>query len=198
MLVALHHAVLALLQAGPRHGYDLKSEFEALVGPQFGPLNIGHLYQLLDRLVRDGLAQARREPQEGRPDRIVHTLTDKGQAELAHWLDHPARPASGYRDDFFLKIAAARRVGDAVLLHRVVEQRRGVLLQELRDLAALRAQGAASTYDDLLASAAEIQTRGLLELLDRIDAVVPQLLAEDRRAGAETGDAEPEPTRHAS
>ncbi len=187
--MALHHAVLALLHDGPRHGYDLRSEFEVLVGPQFGPLNIGHLYQLLERLTRDGLAQAHREPQDGRPDRIVHTLTEKGRTELAGWLDQPVRAAAGYRDDFFLKIAAARRVGDAALLHRVVDRRRAALLQELRNLTALRAEGTSSTYDELLAGAAEIQTRGLLELLDRIDAAVPALLAEAHPAAGDTADA---------
>lgn len=193
--MALHHAVLALLDAGPRHGYDLKSEFEAMVGPQFGPLNVGHLYQLLDRLVRDGLAQTHREPQDARPDRLVHTLTDKGRAELADWLNASARPSAGYRDDFFLKIAAARRVGDAALLHRVVDQRRSVLLQELRNLAALRAQRASTTYDDLLAGAAELQTRGLLDLLDRIDVAVPRLLAEEASAGSGTAQTLPDEQR---
>lgn len=176
--VALHHLVLALLRESPRHGYDLKGEFEDLVGPHFGALNIGHLYQLLERLVRDGLAQTHREPQETRPDRLVHTLTDKGRDELDAWLAQPGRAASGYRDEFFLKLAAARRRGDAGLVHTVVENRRGVLLQELRDLAALRATRALTTYDALVTDAAELQVRGQLELLDRIDAAAPALVAE--------------------
>ena len=53
----LHHAVLALLAAKPAHGYELKSSFELAVGEQWGGLNIGHLYQILDRLARDGLIE---------------------------------------------------------------------------------------------------------------------------------------------
>ena len=34
----IQHAVLALLSAGPSHGYELKSAFEAAVGPQWGPM----------------------------------------------------------------------------------------------------------------------------------------------------------------
>ena len=44
----LHHAVLALLSAKPAHGYELKSSFEQAVGDQWGGLNIGHLYQILE------------------------------------------------------------------------------------------------------------------------------------------------------
>ena len=49
----LQHAVLSLLVDGPSYGYELKGAFERSVGPQWGALNIGHLYQVLDRLSRD-------------------------------------------------------------------------------------------------------------------------------------------------
>ena len=176
--VALHHLVLALLRESPRHGYDLKGEFEALVGPQFGALNIGHLYQLLERLVRDGLAQSHRETQETRPDRLVHTITDKGRDELDEWLAQPGRPSAGYRDEFFLRLAAARRRGDVGVIHAVVENRRSILLQEMRDLTALRASLTDSTYDALVTDSAELQVRGQLELLDRIDAAAHALATE--------------------
>lgn len=188
----LHHAVLALLREGPRHGYDLKGEFEALVGPRYGALNIGHVYQLLERLARDGLAATRRQPQEARPDRVIYTLTDAGRAELDRWLDDAGRPSVGYRDDFFLKLAAARRAQDADLLVRLVEARRGVLIEELRDLAAVRTDASATTFDGLLTTAAELQTRSQLELLDAISDAVPRLLAEAAQASAEpTASVEP-------
>lgn len=129
MRVPLHHAVLALLVQGPGHGYDLKGEFTSLVGPHFGTLSIGHLYQLLERLARGGLAETHREPQEARPDRLVYTLTDAGRTELASWFDAPVKITSGYRDDFFLKLAAARSLGDAGLIRRIVDARRTALLK---------------------------------------------------------------------
>src|SRR5215472_11885735 len=98
----LHHAVLALLAARPAHGYELKAEFEQAVGDQWGGLNIGHLYQLIDRLSRDGLITSQRKPQQIKPDRIVHQLTPAGRAELDRWLAEPAMRAKGYRDEFFL------------------------------------------------------------------------------------------------
>jgi DNA-binding PadR family transcriptional regulator len=69
--MAIQHAVLALLASGPSYGYELKASFENAVGPQWGPLNIGHLYQILDRLSRDGLVVAERQAQPVKPDRVV-------------------------------------------------------------------------------------------------------------------------------
>src|SRR5215472_12512690 len=88
----LHHAVLALLADKPAHGYELKSSFEQAVGDQWGGLNIGHLYQILDRLSRDGLIDSQRQPQQIKPDRVIHRLTPAGRAELDRWLAEPAIP----------------------------------------------------------------------------------------------------------
>src|SRR5919206_733007 len=98
--MALHHALLALLADGDSYGYELKGAFERSVGPQWGALNIGHLYQVLDRLKRDGhVVVVRAEPQPRRPDRLIYAITDSGRAELREWLRTPSPPAAGYRDD---------------------------------------------------------------------------------------------------
>jgi DNA-binding PadR family transcriptional regulator len=74
----IQHAVLALLVRGPSYGYSLKGAFEAAVGPQWGPLNIGHLYQILDRLSRDELVTSHRVAQSVKPDRVVYEITTAG------------------------------------------------------------------------------------------------------------------------
>src|SRR5436309_1318092 len=108
----IHHAVLGLLADGPSYGYELKGRFEEAVGPQWGELNIGHLYQVLDRLVRDGLVTRRGVPQRNRPDRVVYRLTRAGREELNRWLGQPVTKQGGYRDDFILKLFAASRLGE--------------------------------------------------------------------------------------
>ena len=99
----LQHAVLALLAAQPAHGYELRNRFQEAVGDQWGALNIGQLYQVLDRLSRDGLITSERQPQPVKPDRMMHQLTPAGRAELDRWLAEPSVRQRGYRDDFFLK-----------------------------------------------------------------------------------------------
>lgn len=151
--MAIQHAVLALLATGPSYGYELKGSFEATVGPQWGPLNIGHLYQILDRLSRDGLVVAERQAQPVKPDRVVYEITPDGQRELDRWLAEPSTRSGGFRDDFFLKVTAAARTGSADLVRVVLTNQRGHLLRELRNLDGLR-RGADDPVVVLLLSAA--------------------------------------------
>lgn len=162
----LHHAVLALLSAKPAHGYELKNSFEQAVGDQWGGLNIGHLYQVLDRLARDGLIESERQPQQVKPDRVIHRLTPAGRAELDRWLAEPAIPARGYRDDFFLKIMAAVRTADAATLATVLGQQRAYLLRQLHALAGARATSGITAVESLLITAAELHIRADLGVVD--------------------------------
>ena len=161
----LQHAVLALLDAKPAHGYELKASFETAVGEQWGGLNIGHLYQILERLARDGLIDSERQPQPVKPDRVVHRLTPAGRAELEHWLSEPAARTRGYRDEFFLKLMAAVQSGDAGVLDGVVRRQREHLLRELHGLAATRS-GQLSAVEELLVTAAELHVRADLGVVD--------------------------------
>jgi DNA-binding PadR family transcriptional regulator len=136
--VAIQHAVLALLARGPSYGYELKGAFEGAVGPQWGPLNIGHLYQILDRLSRDGLVVAERHTQPVKPDRVVYEITPAGRTELDRWLAEPSPRSGGFRDDFFLKVTAAARSGEAAVVRSVLANQRAHLLRELRNLDGLR------------------------------------------------------------
>jgi DNA-binding PadR family transcriptional regulator len=161
----LHHAVLALLSDRPAHGYELKNSFEQAVGDQWGGLNIGHLYQILDRLARDGLIESERQPQQVKPDRVIHRLTPAGRAELDRWLAEPAIPARGYRDDFFLKIMAAVRSAEPATLDGVLSGQRAHLLRQLHALADARA-AASTAVESLLITAAELHTRADLGVVD--------------------------------
>src|ERR1700728_4910575 len=111
--MALHHAVLALLAVKPAHGYELKGSFEEAVGDQWGGLNIGHLYQLRERLSRDGLIESERQAQTVKPDRLVHRLTPAGRDELRRWLAEPSPRSRRDRGDFFLKVIAVAPEGGA-------------------------------------------------------------------------------------
>jgi DNA-binding PadR family transcriptional regulator len=169
----LHHAVLALLAAKPAHGYELKSSFEEAVGDQWGGLNIGHLYQILDRLSRDGLIESERQPQEIKPDRVVHHLTSAGRAELDRWLAEPSTRQRGYRDDFFLKLMAAAQAGDQQTLDGVLRRQRTHLLRELRSLAEAKAQPPSDVVA-LLITAAELHVRADLGVVDAAERTLAQ------------------------
>jgi DNA-binding PadR family transcriptional regulator len=164
----IHHAVLSLLSRGPSYGYELKGAFEAAVGPQWGPLNIGHLYQILDRLARDGLVVSQRHAQAVKPDRVVYEITADGTAELARWLGEASPRSGGFRDDFFLKVTAAARSGDADTVAVVLSQQRTHLLRELRNLDGLRRK-ATDPVVALLLSAASRHVEADLAFVDDAD-----------------------------
>jgi DNA-binding PadR family transcriptional regulator len=185
----LHHAVLALLAAKPAHGYELKTSFEQAVGDQWGGLNIGHLYQILDRLSRDGLIESQRQPQQVKPDRVIHRLTPAGRAELDRWLSEPAIPARGYRDDFFLKIMAAVRSGDPATLSAVLSRQRACLLRQLHALAAARATTSTTAVESLLITAAELHIRADLGVVDAAETTLttdPALVSEQASSSGMT------------
>jgi DNA-binding PadR family transcriptional regulator len=175
----LHHALLSLLAGGESYGYELKGAFERSVGPQWGALNIGHLYQVLERLKRDGLVEVvRSEPQPRRPDRLIYAITEPGRAELSAWLDKPSPPA-GYRDDLYLKLVAAARTGRA-RLEAVVRGERHALLAELHALRGL--VGADDDLAALLTEGAALQVEARLRLLELAEADAVALVT----AAAET------------
>jgi DNA-binding PadR family transcriptional regulator len=169
----IHHAVLALLARGESHGYEIKASFEEGVGPQWGELNFGHVYQVLDRLVREGLVTRRLVTQATRPDKTVYSMTAAGRQELERWLEAPFVRQAGYRDDFFLKLFAASRLGQEEL-ERVLAVQREAYLGELASLAELRAQHRGRPLARLLIDCAALHTEANLRLVD-----------EARTAGAE-------------
>jgi DNA-binding PadR family transcriptional regulator len=181
----LHHAVLALLADKPAHGYELKSSFEQAVGDQWGGLNIGHLYQILDRLSRDQLIESERQPQPVKPDRVVHHLTPAGRAELDRWLSEPSPRLRGYRDDFFLKLMAAVQAGDPESLDSVLRRQRAHLLRELHSLAEAR-RHATSAVIDLLITAAELHIRADIGVVDAAEKNLGPELAGLQKASPKT------------
>jgi DNA-binding PadR family transcriptional regulator len=186
--MALHHALLSLLADRESYGYELKGAFERSVGPQWGALNIGHLYQVLDRLKRDGHVQVvRAEPQPRRPDRLIYAITDSGRDELRDWLHTPSPPAAGYRDDLYLKLVAAARAGTAELAGVIRREREMQLaeLHALRELAAREDDALAA----LLTEGAALHVEARLRLLDLTEQDISTLVA---AAASSAGAASPQ------
>jgi DNA-binding PadR family transcriptional regulator len=161
----LQHAVLALLAEGPSYGYELKAMFEEAIGPQWGELNIGHLYQVLDRLDRAGQVTSTRVEQATRPDRNIYELTPPGETELLRWAAEPHIRQSGHRDELFLKLFAASRLGDDVF-GSLISAQRAALVQELATLAKLERDHADEPLVAVLIEAATLHTRADYALLE--------------------------------
>jgi DNA-binding PadR family transcriptional regulator len=167
--VAIQHAVLSFLADGPSYGYEIKSNFEKAVGPQWGGLNIGHVYQILERLSRDGLVTSRTVSQDVRPDRTVYRVTAAGRRELESWLGEPSTRTAGYRDDFILKVLAAGRRSEEQV-HQVCRTQRDARMAELQTLRALRRQHKDEPLAALTIEAAILGVQADLKLIEVADA----------------------------
>lgn len=135
--------ILALLEDGPRHGWQMKAEIEGALGPEQGGLNKGYIYEVIHKMERDGLVISRVEPTGGmRPDRSVLEITDAGRKHLTEWLGEPVRRSAGLRDEFVQKVLAASLRG-ADYVRQVCRTERRVLMTESKALHQMRRQRAA-------------------------------------------------------
>ena len=140
--MSIRHGLLALLERGSSHGYQLRAEFDAATGATW-PLNVGQVYTTLDRLERDGLVA-----QDGPPDaegRIAYRLTDAGSAEVRAWFTSPVSAKSAPRDELAIKLALAVTT-PGVDVVSVVQTQRSATMSSLQELTRLRVR---SDGDDL-------------------------------------------------
>ena len=85
----MKYLFLSLLSKEPTHGYDLLQTYQTLFSAVLPPLNAGQIYTTLSRLERDGLVQKHAVEQEGKPDKRIYELTEKGRQVLVEWFAEP-------------------------------------------------------------------------------------------------------------
>jgi DNA-binding PadR family transcriptional regulator len=124
--VAVRESLLALLQAGPAHGYQLKADFEAATGGLW-PLNVGQVYTTLDRLVRDGFVHATE-----RDGQKIYEITETGVEELGAWWELTPADDPPPRDELVLKVMVAATTDRSHALD-VVTTQRSALLRALQE-----------------------------------------------------------------
>ena len=90
--------ILRRLRGGPAHGYDLRKRVEETTG---FVLHNNSLYPALKRFEDAGAVTKTSEVQEGRPPRLVYTLTDTGR-ELLHDMIADLPPEQAADDSEFL------------------------------------------------------------------------------------------------
>jgi DNA-binding PadR family transcriptional regulator len=136
--MSIRYGLLALLERGPSHGYQLRAEFDAATGATW-PLNVGQVYTTLDRLERDGLVA-----QDGDPDpdgRIAYRITDLGRHEVTSWFASPVTRQGAPRDELAIKLALAVTTPGVDVL-AVVQTQRTATMTGLQDLTRLKARAA--------------------------------------------------------
>jgi DNA-binding PadR family transcriptional regulator len=128
--MSVRNAILGLLAQRPRHGYELRAAFTALVGGEdIWEVKPAQIYNTLTRLEESGLVILAGVEQDGGPEKRVYGLTPQGEAELAAWF---ATGVAGehQRDEFFIKLMLSLATDEANP-YRVIQAQRNKLYQEL-------------------------------------------------------------------
>ncbi|HNP15001.1 MAG: PadR family transcriptional regulator [Cryobacterium sp.] len=132
--MSVRQSLLAILDQGPCYGYQLRSEFDRRTGSTW-PLNVGQIYNTLDRLERDGLVE-KAESEDADTEssgQIYYRITDVGSAEVAGWLGSPVERSAATRDELAIKLAIAVTL-PGVDIARVIQVQRTATLQNLQEL----------------------------------------------------------------
>lgn len=139
-------ALLGLLDREPRHGYELKRDYDAYLS-RGRPLSFGQVYATLARLARDGKAVAGDvEPGAG-PERRRYFITEEGRQGVEAWLAEPI-PAEPYlQTDLFVKVTLCLMLGRPA--EDYLDVQRTAHLRRMRELTDVKQHG--SLIDALLA-----------------------------------------------
>ncbi|WIX78162.1 PadR family transcriptional regulator [Amycolatopsis carbonis] len=184
--MSISHALLGLLEAGPRHGYDLKRTYDEQFG-QDRPLRYGQVYSTLSRLLKNGLVEAAGVEAGGGPDRKRYTITDAGITDVETWLRTPEEPVAHLQNILYTKVVLALLSGrDAA---DVLDVQRAEHLRVMRELT--RRKRAGDLVDALIGDYALFHLEADLRWLElaaaRLDRLAGKLAAAHTSHGSPEG-----------
>ncbi|MEU1409556.1 PadR family transcriptional regulator [Streptomyces sp. NPDC005728] len=104
--MSIGHTLLGLLEAGPRHGYDLKRAFDEKFGHD-RPLHYGQVYSTMSRLLKNGLVEVDGIEAGGGPERKRYAITDAGITDVQRWLATPEKPEEYLQSTLYTKVVLA-------------------------------------------------------------------------------------------
>jgi len=168
--MSVRQSLLAILDQGPCYGYQLRAEFDRRTGSTW-PLNVGQIYNTLDRLERDGLVAKGDTDEQGH---VYWEITDAGRAEVRDWLGSPVERSASARDELAVKLAVAATL-PGVDVSEVIRTQRRASLAYLQELGRTRYAGpdgpeelAWSLVLDALVFQAEAEVRWLDHVEERL------------------------------
>jgi DNA-binding PadR family transcriptional regulator len=173
--VSVPQTLLGLLEREPRHGYDLKRDYDVYFG-RGKPLPFGQVYATLARLARDGKVVAAEAEPGGGPDRKRYLITERGVSEVQAWLAAPVEPEAHLQTVLFAKVVLALMLGRNA--EDYLDAQRAVHLGRMRELTAMKRSG--NVVDRLLADHGLFHLEADLRWIDLTSARL-QALAETVR-----------------
>ena len=102
--MSLPHVILTVLSTRDATGYDITKEFSATIG-YFWKASHQQVYRELNKMAQNNLVTCVLQPQEGKPDRKVYSITAAGRTALGEWFEQPSAHPT-VRDEFSAKLMA--------------------------------------------------------------------------------------------
>jgi len=149
--MTVRQSLLAILAQGPCYGYQLRAEFDRRTGAAW-PLNVGQIYNTLERLERDGMVSKGDTDEQGH---VYYAITDAGRADADRWFALPLSPSGSTRDELAAKIALAATLPGVDVIALVTAERDAAQdrLDRLRENPPPTGLAPALVHDRLLANA---------------------------------------------
>ena len=130
--MSLKNALLGLLTYDSMTGYDLKTIFEKSIN-HFWSAGASQIYRDLAVLEDEGYVSSHIEPQEGRPDKKIYTITPQGREAFLSWLNQfPPILDSPVRYEFLVRIFFGSQIAPGDLkfqIQRYIREQQEALKQ---------------------------------------------------------------------
>ncbi len=130
--------ILAELASRPYHGYELKRHVEQILGDTL-TINANQLYPALRRFEEMGAVTREVERQEGKPDRHIYHLTDRG-LQVLHELLREFPPDLAHSENEFGTRVTFFHLLDPQARLAILNTRQAALRQRLHHLEQARLQ----------------------------------------------------------
>jgi len=101
--MSLSNTILGVLNLSAMTGYDLKKFIDHST-QFFWHAELSQIYPLLKQLETSGKVKVEVIPVEGKPDKKVYSITEKGRAEFLVWLSEPMDETPPTKSPMLLKI----------------------------------------------------------------------------------------------
>lgn len=171
--MSIKFALLSLLAEQPTSVGQLRSTFEERTNYTW-PINVGQVYQTIQRLTRDGLIEVTGS-ETGHSGRHtdIFAPTQLGRNELEQWWKTPILPPPHDRDDLVIKTAIAATSPTAQLPEEFplfLHSQRRATLEELHELTTEKATiPAVRSAERLLLERRIFDLESQIRWLDRIE-----------------------------
>lgn len=117
----IQDVILGFIYDKPMSGYDIKQMMENSVS-YFFDASFGAIYPALRKMEKEGLVEKQVIQQDGKPNKNLFAITEKGKEQFQHYLESPINPTV-MRSDILIRIFFGRFTTKEKITQWLLEER---------------------------------------------------------------------------